>query len=187
MKSILQRLAILGLLLLAMPLQAITMANVTFPDTWRTGDTTLVRNGVGVREYSFLRIKVYAAALYLPVPLHQAQAVLDLHGPRVLQMQFLRAASVLDTRKAWLLYLQKNCDVGCSWPALSVQKFLAALPETRRHSRQTYVFEADYVEIFDNDKRLIRLDDPVFSRLLLSTWIGEQPTTEELKRALLGL
>jgi hypothetical protein len=187
LKSTLAWLLSVILVCLSVPVHALNVAGVSFPDSKQLVDTTLRLNGAGVREYSFLRIKVYAAALYLPVVTNDAQAILDLRGPRLLQMHFLRGASQEDTRKAWLVYLKKNCTANCVWPASAVAKFLAVIPETRRESTQTYVFEFDHVDIFDNQTLLIRLVDPVFPRLLLSTWIGAEPSTEALKRALLGI
>lgn len=187
LKSTLTYFLCVTLLCLSAPVQALDVAGVSFPDNKLIANTTLLRNGAGIREYSFLRIKVYAAALYLPTAMKDAQAILDLRGPRVLHMYFLRGASQEDTRKAWLVYLKKNCTVNCVWPTRAVEKFLAIIPETRRESTQTFIFEADHVDIFDNQTLLIRLVDPLFPRLLLSTWIGAAPSTEALKRALLGI
>jgi hypothetical protein len=40
------------------------LPGASLPSTWAIGDTRLVLNGAGLRLYSFLKIPVYAAALY---------------------------------------------------------------------------------------------------------------------------
>lgn len=176
-----------ALLLMALPLlMAVEIAGVRFADTVEVAGQSLLRNGAGLRDYGPLRLRVYAAALYLPERLSDEQAILDHPGPKQLVMHFFRNGSVEDTRKAWQIYLEANCRADCAWPAAAVERFLALVPETRRGETQTFVWDAQGVAIFRNDTPLGRIDDPAFGRLLLATWIGEEPTTQALKRALLG-
>ncbi len=175
------------LMVTASSAQAIKLGDAQLPDSWPLGSQTLKLNGAGIRLYGFLKIKVYAAALYLPEPQHDAGRLLAQPGPKVLHMQFFRNASGDDTRRAWAVYFEKNCSAPCTLPATQLAKFYALLPETVASETQTFFFHDESIEIARNGVVLGSVEGRGFPRLLLSTWIGNAPTTPELKAALLGL
>jgi hypothetical protein len=165
---------------------AVKVGETELPDTWKLGGQTLVLNGAGVREYSFLRIPVYAAALYLPARQQNESMILKATTPRVVQMKMLRDASRDDSAKAWDVYLVANCKSPCMMNNEARQKFLKLIPDTRAGDTQTFVFREGELEIFRNGKSLGVIADLTFANIVLASWIGEAPTTEELKKRLLG-
>jgi hypothetical protein len=158
----------------------------SLPDEWTVDGSKLVLNGAGPREYGFLRIKVYVAGLYLSKRESASNTVLDSDTPKVLHTRFLRDVSLKDTLSAWDYYFEQNCTGTCTLPKEQIEAFKALVPETQAGDTQTYVFRADGVEMLRNDKSLGIVPGADFARLLLSTWIGEVPTTPALKKALLG-
>lgn len=172
--------------LLALPAGAAEVAGIPFPDHWDLSGQTLVLNGAGLREYGVLGIDVYAAALYLETRENDADKVLASPRPKVLVMKFLRDGAREDTHKAWDIYFAKNCVAPCVLPAADIQAFKNFIPATRKGESQIYFFFADRVEVRSGASVLGQVHGAEFSRLLLSTWIGAQPTTGELKAALLG-
>jgi hypothetical protein len=157
------------------------------PQHWRYEGQLLVRNGAGVRQYGLLRWDIYLAALYLPARESDPQRILDGPGPKVVHMRFLRSASREDTLKAWRVYLERNCSAPCVMPAAALQRFEALVPATQSADVQTYYFDPSGVSMDLNATPLGRVEDAAFARILLATWIGEHPTSESLKRALLGI
>jgi hypothetical protein len=105
----------------------------------------------------------------------------------VVHMRFLRSASQEDTLKAWRVYLERNCAAPCVMPAAALQRFEALVPATQSGDVQTYYFDPSGVSMDLNATPLGRVEDAAFARILLATWIGEHPTSESLKRALLGI
>jgi hypothetical protein len=179
---------ILILLLLAPSLAwAVKVGETELPDTWTVNEQTLVLNGAGIREYSFLRIPVYAAALYLPARQQNESAILKATTPRVVHMKMLRDASRDDSAKAWDVYLAANCKSPCVMNNESRQKFLKLIPDTRAGDTQTFVFRESGLEIFRNGKSLDVIADTAFATVVLASWIGDVPTTENLKKRLLGI
>jgi hypothetical protein len=158
----------------------------SLPEDWKLDGNTLVLNGAGPREYGFLRIKVYVAGLYVAKRDTSSQGVLDAKTPKVLHTRFLRDVDLKDTLAAWDYYLDRNCSDGCTLPKQQIEAFKALVPVTVAGDTQTYLFRPDGVELLRNDKSLGVVQGGDFSRLLLSTWIGEVPTTPALKKALLG-
>ena len=80
----------LALLLAALPASALEIAGVKVPDSIAVDGKTLVLNGAGLRTKSFLKVKVYVGALYLPQRSTDAAAVVALDAPKVIRMTLLR-------------------------------------------------------------------------------------------------
>lgn len=165
---------------------AVQVGKESLPDQWALDGATLALNGAGPREYGFLRIKVYVAALYVAKRDATSQGVLDAKTPKVLHTRFLRDVDLKDTLAAWDYYLEQNCTGSCTLPKQQIEAFKALVPVTVAGETQTYVFRPDSVELLRNEKSLGVIQGADFARLLLSTWIGEVPTTPALKKALLG-
>jgi hypothetical protein len=175
-------------LLCTWPLLAVSakVGKEPLPDEWSVDGSKLLLNGAGPREYGFLRIKVYVAGLYLSKRETAADAILDSETPKVMYTRFLRDVSLKDTLSAWDYYFEQNCTGSCTLPKEQIEAFKALVPVTKEGDTQTYLFRADGVELLRNDKSLGIVRGGDFARLLLSTWIGEVPTTPALKKALLG-
>ena len=60
------RILVAALLLAALPASALEVAGVSVPESYLLDGKTLVLNGAGVRTKTFLKVKVYVGALYLP-------------------------------------------------------------------------------------------------------------------------
>ncbi|MEQ1515502.1 MAG: chalcone isomerase family protein [Usitatibacteraceae bacterium] len=157
------------------------------PNSWLLGTTTLMLNGAGIREYGVFRIAVYAAALYLPARETRAGIILQSISPRVVHMRMLRDVSQEDSARGWDHYLSANCVMPCQLAPNLRRQFLAIVPATATGDTQTFVFRDGSVEIFRNGARMGAVDDRTMATTVLAGWIGAVPTTEALKRALLGL
>lgn len=174
------------LLLCLLPAMASSASDGRFPDNYTLDQQPLVKNGAGVREYGWLKIAVYRAALYLPERSSNAEAILAATTPRLIRMQLLRDVSQSDSRKAWHHYLQANCVAPCVLAESSLARFEALVPESRAGDSQDWLFRDGKLELYRNGSKLGEISDPVFARTVLAGWIGKVPTTEALKAALLG-
>jgi Chalcone isomerase-like len=174
------------ILSLTSPLQAATIAGHEVPENWRHKDNTLVLNGAGVREYSFLKIHVYVAALYLTKRETDSATVLQSKQPRIMRLKMLRDISREDSIRAWRYYLHENCKPPCELNANALRAFESLVPETKTNDTQTYIFADGKLDIMRNDVRLGEVADAAFANTVLATWIGSVPTAENLKRALLA-
>ena len=166
---------------------AVRVGETELPDSWTLNGETLILNGAGVREYSFLRIPVYAAALYLPTRQKNEASILKATTSRVIHMKMLRDVTREDSVKAWNVYLVANCKSPCAIADETRQKFLKTIPDTRTGDSQTFIFKEGSLEIFRNGISLAIIFDNAFAMVVLATWIGEVPTTTGLKKNLLGV
>lgn len=165
---------------------AIQVGDAQLPDSWALEGQPLVLNGAGLREYGAFRVNVYAAALYLSQQQKSLEAILKADTPRVIHLKIFRGASREDSIKAWGHYFDANCKAPCKIDKTALDAFNALIPPSKAGDTQTYIFRGGQLELLNNDVKLGIVKNAEFANLVLSTWIGAVPTTEALKRALLG-
>ena len=176
-------------LLIAMLCWPAMAAPPDFPATWQVGEATLQRNGVGVREYGFFKIDGYAAALYLPEPSDDAQAIIASTAPKAVHMRYLRGGGdVEDARNVWRAAIEDNCPAPeCTLDEAAVAAFLTAVAPARKGHTETMEFDNDLMRYRVDGTVAATVTDETLRRVLMATWIGDAPPTEKLKRALLGI
>jgi hypothetical protein len=164
---------------------AAQLDGVSMPDTLDKDGVHFVLNGMALRTYSFLSIRIYVAGLYLLAPSHDPDQIIGSDSPRMLQFEFLRDVDAWAARRSWREGLARSCQPPCHLPPQSVERFLAGVPAVRSGDTSTLLFTKDSLIITMDNKVLGRIDDPLFSRTILSTFIGPHPTAESMKQGLL--
>ena len=111
-----------------------------------------------------------------------------MHSPqrKLLDIRFLRDVGVEDARTAWQDAFKQNCKSPCYLEPGDVQRFLAALPSVHKGDESTLLFTTKGVVVTFNGRPLGEITDPHFAEVMLGTFIGSEPPTRRLKRALLG-
>lgn len=175
-----------GAMIAPKPIAAATLDGVSFPDSVTVEGSRLLLNGVGLRTYSFLKIRIYVAALYLSEPSHDAGAILRSPGPKMLMLHFVRSVTTDQERKAWRDGLLDNCVAPCHIDPGDLARFLAALKPIHAGDQVVLLFDATGMTAWSNGTPLGKVPDPGFASALLATFLGPRPATEQLKRGLLG-
>ena len=165
---------------------AAVLNGVTFPNTATLDGTELRLNGIALRTYSWMRISIYVAGLYLERPTHEAEAILDAPEKKLLVLQFVHDVSANQSRTSWLQGFEANCRPPCYLASADVERFLAAVPAMRAGDRSTFAFTPAGLSITVNGRTIGTIPDRLFARAILSTFIGANPPTARLKRELLG-
>lgn len=180
-------LSVLLIGLLPMVLAAKTLEGVDIPEQVKVGGTELVLNGAGIREKFFFDI--YVAALYLPEKSAKAEQILQADRPWRLSMDFLYSEvekKKLD--KGWEEGFEDNVPKA---DRTALQKDLNQFKSmfSTMHKGDRAVL--DYmpgkgvsVTVKGEEKGVVAGAD--FARALLSIWLGSDPVTGSLKKALLG-
>jgi len=187
--SVFKRVASLGLVLFALqPFSAfaVEVDGLSFPDEYAVGSEKLRVNGAGSRLYSFLKVKVYSAVLYTQQKSTDAQALINSKLPRVVFVKMRVDSKKDDAIEAWKHYLRNNCGKNCTIPEVRWQPFLNAMATLKEGDTEAYVFTGQGFELKRNDRTVVKIDDAELAALVLSGWLGKEPTTPELKAALLG-
>jgi hypothetical protein len=149
---------------------ALTQDDITFPDAEKVQNHPLVLNGIGFRKATFLKIKVYAAGLYLEKKSQNSDEIIKSTGSKKVVLKFLRNVSVEDVRGAWEKSFKSLCETEkCDSIQADIQKF------------------KDSIEIEIRGVKKAQIPAGLLTQLVLKTWIGPNPPNSELKEGLLGL
>jgi hypothetical protein len=166
---------------------AADMDGIFMPDA-RVADGTHMRlNGIGLRTFSVLGIRVYVAGLYLEQRSDNADTILHSRQMKLLDIRFLRDVDAEHARAAWRDGFEQNCKSPCYLDPRDVQNFLAAVPSMSKGDETTLLFTSKGVHITCNGRPMGEIADPHFAETILATFIGPEPPTPRLKRELLGL
>ena len=184
-------LAVPLLLMLAAPLctslEAGELNGVTLPDRIEVDSKTLVLNGMGLRQATFLKVNVYVAGLYLESKSSDADAILRAAGPKRLVMQFVRAVGRKDLVKAWEEGFEKGA--GTSHEALkeriaTLDSYMSDMPKGSVMSFTYLPGKGVVVEVQGAVKGTIPGAD--FAEAFYRIWLGADPPNAGLKEGLLG-
>jgi hypothetical protein len=162
------------------------MRGVQIPDSQDVAGSHLVLNGVGTRTYSFLRIALYVAGLYLEHRTSDPNAIINSSDPKLVLFVFTRDIDADRARKSWQESFDENCHAPCSLAPGSVDKFLAGVPSVRKGDSSRFLFTADGLQITMNGKVLGQIHDQTFMHVVMATFIGPHPSSPSVRNALLG-
>lgn len=168
---------------------AADVGGVKIDDKATVGGQELMLNGAGIR--SRLIFKVYVGALYVP---QKATTLADVTGrnqPRRMTLLLQRdvgADQLLEALRAGLAENNSQAELDRIKP--QVEQF-AAIFKSVGEAKAGQVIHIDYTPA---DGTKISLDGAArgsiageaFNKALFSTWLGERPVQESLKKALLG-
>ena len=165
---------------------AFDVDGLKLPDEFVIEGKKLVPNGAGTRLYSILKVKVYSAALYLPAKSSDANAILQATSPRVVHLKMRLSTKRDDAQKAWGHFLDLNCKSPCAINEARRAPFINAMSGLKEGDEETFIFTSFGFELKRNGSSVVTIPDPELAKLILSGWIGDEPTTAELKAAMLS-
>jgi hypothetical protein len=178
--------ALIGSTIFAGTVAAAELDGIVMPDTQEVAGSPLVLNGLALRTYSFLRIRIYVAGLYLERRASDPDAILTSNGPKLLRFLFVHEVDAEAARKSWRESLANSCGKPCHLPPDGVDRFVAAIPSMDKGDTITFVFTPEGMDAFKNERLIGRVPDQDFVRVILSTFIGAHPTSAAVKHGLLG-
>jgi len=164
-----------------------TCDGVSFSAQLKSDGSTLMLNGLGLRQATFLKVNVYVAGLYLTRTSTDAGAILDSKTPKELILHFVRDVDSGDLSDGWDEGFENNAKSQLAALKERIETFKNYMPDVKSGQRLRMVFEPGkgvLVAMDDTVKGTIAGDD--FARALLSIWLGTDPPNDELKEGLLG-
>ena len=160
---------------------------VSFPDQVQVDGSSLMLNGLGLRQATAFKVNVYVAALYVAKPSSDPNALLGSNATTELILQFVRNVGGEDLRKGWSEGFEKNAKD--QLPALKerIAELNGWMADVKSGERLTFIRKPGaglQVEVNGTAKGTIKGDD--FARAFLSIWLGANPPNPEIKVGLLG-
>jgi len=171
----------------ASPAYGAECIGVQFPDSMKAGDADLALNGIGLRKATFLKVKVYAAGLYLPQKSGDPAKILATDQPWHLVLRFVHDADASDIREAFDDGFKKAA--GDKFAALKprVDALNAQMKDFKTGHYLAYTYQPKAGTVVDvNGARGAAIDGADFASSLLAVSIGPKPPNPELKSGLLG-
>jgi hypothetical protein len=190
MKTDLKRMLLQALVLAALGTgiaQGKECKGVSFPDQVQVDGSSLMLNGLGLRQATMLKVNVYVAALYVTKTSSDANTLLGSNTPSELVLQFVRDVGADDLRKGWSEGFEKNSKA--QLPALKdrIGMLNGWMANVKTGERLTFIRKADasiQVDVNGTVKGAIKGED--FAKAFLSIWLGADPPNPEIKAGLLG-
>lgn len=165
---------------------ALKVGDFNVPDKINIEKKTLLLNGSAYRKVTAFKVKVWLSALYLETLSSNSEDILNSKTIKAVDLYPMYEISARDSVKGWQLAFDDNCDSKCAELKPEIQKFLAAVPDFKKKDNYRYEFTEHGVDQFINEKLIFKSTNLDFSKLLLSTWIGKKPPTDEVKKGLLS-
>lgn len=175
--------------LLAWPATAVLageLAGVAMPDQVEVEGKTLLLNGLGLREATFLKVDVYVAGLYLEQKSGDVDAILDPERASRIRMQFVRKVKKGKMVEAWNEGFRKNAEdlTPLQERIDRLNGWMEDMAKTETMTFTRLPGRGVSVAVKGQEKGTIEGDD--FARVLWSIWLGPEPPNEGLKKGMLG-
>jgi len=170
---------------LAVPAHAAELAGVTLPDSVQVDGSTLMLNGMGLREKFF--IDVYVAGLYLPSKMTSGEKILAADTARQTVMHFVFGVDKGKICDAWKESLEANVPSPSAALTADFDKLCTWMDDMADGETMTYTYvpgTGTMVSVKGQDKGTI--EGKEFADALFASWIGEHPATNKLRKGLLG-
>ena len=170
------------------PAAAGELAGVTLPDQITVEGKTLLLNGLGLREATWLKVDVYVAGLYLEEKSSDPDAIIASERPKRIVMRFVRDVGGKDLVKAWNESFEENAGQGFAALKERVGTLDSWMPDVIHKGEAitfTYLPERGVgVDVQDRSRGVLPGAD--FARALFRIWLGPKPPGAALKAGLLG-
>jgi hypothetical protein len=162
-------------------------AGVSVADQSQVEGSTLVLNGLGLRQATIFKVNVYVAALYTAKATSDPNAILGSNTPKQLVLHFVRDVGAADLNKAWDEGFEANAKA--QLPALKqrVETLKSSMADMKTGEEVSFTHKPGggiQVDVGGAAKGTIEGDD--FATAFLSIWLGTKPPNANLKAGLLG-
>jgi len=168
--------------------QARTLAGVDLPDSVVVDGSTLVLNGMGLRQASIFHVKAYVGGLYLEQPTTDGRTVIDSGQPKRVTMEFLRDIDRDQLASGWADELKKvGSEMGGETPEGGIAQFTSMIPDVKKGDTMSFTSRPGAgIEVAKNNQVRGTVPGDDFARTLFTLWFGPKPGDENLKRGMLG-
>jgi hypothetical protein len=158
-----------------------------FPEEIEVEGTNLLLNGLGLSRESVFKVSVYVAALYLDRPSHDPREILASNGRYELVLQFLRKVDAKDVRKRWEAGFARNFPEQLPVLRDRISMLNGWVADMKPGQRMTFDRIPGTGIRFDVNGTVVgTIEGDDFATAFLEIWLGDAPTSPDVKGGLLG-
>ena len=162
-----------------------TDEGLTFPKTVQTADNiSLQLNGIGYRKVTIFKIRVYAAALYLPSISKNSETILNRMTHRRLFIRFMHDVSSDDMQDAFVSNFLDNNE-GTEYES-KINSFAKNLPAVVEGDSLQLDWSPQGIVAQINGKIVANDSNTKFGDAVLRIWLGTSPPNGSLQRDMLS-
>jgi hypothetical protein len=155
------------------------------PDQEMIAGKILKLNGMGARKATMFNVLVYVGGLY--VENKSTDPAVIMKAPlKAVRMKFRRDVGADKLRDRWKEAFKENCKADCAALDQTIADFFSHVKDAKDGDVIQFVFSGDSVEMKIREEKPVAIKNAAFANLLLSTWIGDHPPSEDFKNGMLG-
>lgn len=163
------------------------IGGISIPESLKTGQTTLLLNGAGVREKFF--IDVYVGGLYLKKRNQDPQEIIEANEPMAIRLHVV--SSMLTSKKmekATREGFAKATDGNIEPIKVQIDEFCSVFKkEIKEDDRYDLIYvPGKGVEVYINGEYASVTEGLTFKKALFGIWLSDKPAQKSLKKAMLG-
>lgn len=170
------------------PVLAKEWKGVNLPEEMQVGESTLILNGMGLRQATSLKVSIYVAGLYLTEKSGDPQAILQSSTPKRLVLHFLRNLGSKDLTKAWDEGFVKNAADQIPVLKDRIEKIKSFTKDMKTGQELIFTYKpGEGIEVSIDNANVGVVEGDDFSKAFLSIWLGPNPPNQSLKDGILGV
>ena len=179
---------VLTILMMVAQGNAEEIGGINMPESLKTGQSTLMLNGAGVREKFFLDL--YVGGLYLKEKSADPGAIIEADEPMAIMLHII--SSLITSKKMEKATREgfKNATGGNIEPIkVQVEEFISVFKE---EIKEGDIYDLIYVpgkgvEVSKNNHHRSTIKGLPFKKAMFGIWLSDKPAQKSLKKAMLGL
>ncbi|MFA6815761.1 MAG: chalcone isomerase family protein, partial [Lentisphaeria bacterium] len=179
--------SIMAVLFMTSMAEARNVSGKNIPETMKAGDHSLLLSGVGIRKKMWLLI--YAAGLYLPEKMNDAQKIINADKPMAIKIHVISGLmSAKKMENALREGFEKSTNGNLSPIKDRMEKFIAAqTTEVNTDDVFEYVYiPKEGVSVFFKGKLVTTVKGLDFKKAVFGIWLGKDAGDKNLKKGLLN-
>ncbi|UCF03589.1 MAG: chalcone isomerase family protein [Deltaproteobacteria bacterium] len=178
---------LLAVLMMATLGNAEEIGGINMPESLKTGQTTLMLNGAGVRKKFF--VDVYVGGLYLREKTQDPKAIIAADEPMAIRLHIVSSmVTSKKMEKAWREGFEKATGGNIEPIKFQIEELISVFREEIKEndSYDMIYVPGKGVQVFKNNESRPTIGGLPFKKALFGIWLSDKPAQKSLKKAMLG-
>jgi hypothetical protein len=163
------------------------IGGINMPESLKTGQTTLMLNGAGVRKKFF--IDVYVGGLYLREKSQDSKAIIEADEPMAIRLHIVSSmVTSKKMEKAWREGFEKATGGNIEPIKVQIEELISVFrEEIKENDRYDMIYvPGKGVQVSKNSESRPAIGGLPFKKALFGIWLSDKPAQKSLRKAMLG-
>jgi hypothetical protein len=163
------------------------IGGINMPESLKTGQTTVLLNGAGVRKKFF--IDVYVGGLYLREKSQDSKAIIEADEPMAIRLHIVSSmVTSKKMEKAWREGFEKATGGNIEPIKVQIEELISVFrEEIKENDNYDMIYvPGKGVQVSKNSESISTIGGLPFKKALFGIWLSDKPAQKSLKKAMLG-